>query len=150
MAFYDKEAPNEAVTDASPVGLGAILVQEKREPKTAVVFAAVTPVATIPPVETTTRPTMISTHNGSNLVSHEMEEFFNNLGIKQGKTISLWPRVNGDVERQNKSLLKTMCLVQAEGKPWQQELQKYLFAYMSTPHTRTGVSPAELLYGRKI
>ena len=27
---------------------------------------------------------------------------------------------------------------------------KYLLAYRSTPHTRTGVSPAELLYGRKI
>ena len=54
------------------------------------------------------------------------------------------------VERQNKSLLKAMCEAQAEGKPWQQELQKYLPGYRSTPHTTTGVSPAELLYGRKI
>ena len=30
MAFYDKEAPTEVVTDASPVGLGGILVQEKQ------------------------------------------------------------------------------------------------------------------------
>ena len=75
MAYYDKEASTETVTDASPVDLGAIHVQEKREPKTAVVFAAVTPSATIPPVKTTTRPTMVRTHNGSNLVSHEMEEF---------------------------------------------------------------------------
>ena len=43
-----------------------------------------------------------------------------------------------------------MCAAQAEGRQWQQELQKYLLAYMSTPHTTTGVSPAELLYGRKI
>ena len=43
-----------------------------------------------------------------------------------------------------------MRAAQAEGKPWQQELQKYLLAYRSTPHTTTGVSPAELLYGRKI
>ena len=46
--------------------------------------------------------------------------------------------------------LKAMRAAQAEGKPWQQELQKYLLAYRSTPHTTTGVSPAELLYGRKI
>ena len=38
----------------------------------------------------------------------------------------------------------------AEGKPWQRELQKYLSAYRSTPHTTTGVSPAELLHGRRI
>ncbi len=30
MAFYDKDAPTEVVTGASPVRLGAILVQEKQ------------------------------------------------------------------------------------------------------------------------
>ena len=29
-------------------------------------------------------------------------------------------------------------------------VKKYLLAYRSTPHTTTGISPAELLYGRKI
>ena len=95
-------------------------------------------------------PETLRTDNGSNLVSHEMEEFLDELGIKHKKTIPLWPRANGEVKRQNKSLLKAMCAAQAEGKQWQQELQKYLLAYRSTPHTTTGVSPAELLYGRKI
>ena len=40
MAFYDKEAPTEVVTDASPVGLGGILVQEKQGVKRAVAFAS--------------------------------------------------------------------------------------------------------------
>ena len=79
-----------------------------------------------------------------------MEEFLDELGIKHKKTIPLWLRANGEVERQNKSLLKAMRAAQAEGKPWQQELQKYRLAYRSTPHTTTGVSPAELLYGRKV
>ena len=95
-------------------------------------------------------PETLRTDNGSNLISCETEEFLDELGIKHKKTIPLWPRANGEVERQNKSLLKAMRAAQAEGKPWQHELQKYLLAYRSTPHTTTGVSPAELLYGRKI
>ena len=40
MAVYDKEAPTEVVTDASPVGLGAILVQDKQGVKRAVAFTS--------------------------------------------------------------------------------------------------------------
>ena len=40
MAFYDKGVPTEVVTDASPVGLGAILVQEKQGVMRAVAFAS--------------------------------------------------------------------------------------------------------------
>ena len=54
------------------------------------------------------------------------------------------------MERQNKSLLKRMKIAQAEGKEWKKEIRKYLVAYRSTPHTTTGVSPAELLFGRKM
>ena len=42
-----------------------------------------------------------------------------------------------------------MKIAQAEGKDWKDEVRKYLVAYRSTPHTTTGVSPAELLLGRK-
>ena len=40
MAFSVKEASTEVVTDASPVGLGGILVQEKQGVKRAVAFAS--------------------------------------------------------------------------------------------------------------
>lgn len=33
---------------------------------------------------------------------------------------------------------------------WRRELNKYRAAYRSLPHLTTGVSPAELLFGRKI
>lgn len=62
----------------------------------------------------------------------------------------LWPRANGEVERQNRSLLKAMRAAQAKKKDWRSELNKYLLTYRSTPHTMTGTSPAELLYGRKL
>ena len=43
-----------------------------------------------------------------------------------------------------------MRVAQVEGKSWSRELQKFLLAYRSTPHATTGVTPAELLFGRKI
>jgi len=86
-------------------------------------------------------PETLRTDNGSNLVSHEMEEFLDELGNKHKRTIPLWPRANGEAERQNKSLLKPIRVAHTEGKPWQRELP---------PHTTTGISPAEILYGRKM
>ena len=62
----------------------------------------------------------------------------------------LWPRANGEVERQNRSLLKAMRVFQAEGKDWRLELNKFLLAYRSTSHTTTGVSPAELFFKRRL
>jgi len=40
IAFYEKEAPTEVVTNTSPVGIGGILVQEKQGVKRAVAFAS--------------------------------------------------------------------------------------------------------------
>ena len=66
-------------------------------------------------------PETLRTDNGSILVNQETEEFLDELGIRHKRTIPLWPRVNGEVERQNKSLLKAMRVAHAEGKPWQRE-----------------------------
>ncbi|GAA6090010.1 uncharacterized protein K02A2.6-like [Tachysurus ichikawai] len=46
-----------------------------------------------------------------------------------------------------RSLLATSTAF-AEGKPWKQELYKFLRNYRATPHQTTGISPAELLFGR--
>ena len=95
-------------------------------------------------------PRALRTDNGANLVSTEMDGYLTEMGIKRRLTTPLWPRANGEVERQNRSLLKAMRAAQAEKKDWRSELNKYLLAYRSTPHTMTGTSPAELLYGRKL
>ena len=59
------------------------------------------------------------------------------------------PQANGEVERQNLSLLKVIKIAQVEKKDWKREMLKFLLAYRSTPHSMTGVSPAELLFRRK-
>ena len=95
-------------------------------------------------------PTGLRTDNGSNLVSEEMEKYLEEMGIVHHYNTPLWPRANGEVERQNRSLLKAMRVFQAEGKDWRLELNKFLLAYRSTSHTTTGVSPAELFFKRKL
>ena len=87
-------------------------------------------------------PAGLRTDNGSNLVSDEMEKYLEEMGIVHHYNTPLWPRSNGEVERQNRSLLKAMRVFHAEGKDWRLELNKFLLAYRSTSHTTTGVSPA--------
>ncbi|PFX17159.1 Uncharacterized protein K02A2.6 [Stylophora pistillata] len=43
-----------------------------------------------------------------------------------------------------------IALLRNDGLDWRKELQKLLLGYRRTPHTTTGVSPAELLFGREI
>ena len=93
-------------------------------------------------------PRSLRTDNGPNLVSNEMESYLKEMGITHKLTTPLWPRANGEVERQNRSLLKAMRAFHVEKKDWKTELNKYLLAYRSTPHSVTGKSPSQLLYNR--
>ena len=62
----------------------------------------------------------------------------------------MWPQENGEVERQNRSLLKALKIAQAEKKNLKVEMRKFLKAYRTTPHSSTGVSPDKLLFNREI
>ena len=53
-------------------------------------------------------PAGLRTDNGSNLVSEEMEKYLEEIGIVHHHNTPFWPRANGEVERQNRSLLKAM------------------------------------------
>ena len=47
-------------------------------------------------------------------------------------------------------MLKRLRIAQAEGRNWRSEMDDFLMMCRSTPHSTTGVSPAELLFGRRI
>ena len=83
-------------------------------------------------------------------MSEEFEAYLKDNNIEHRTSTPLWPQANGEVERQNRSLLKAMRVAHSEGRDWRKELQKFLLGYRSTPHTTTGVSPAKLLFGREI
>ena len=95
-------------------------------------------------------PLSVQTDGASCFTSDVFKAFLAENGIKHRRTTPFWPAANGECERQNRSLLKRIKIAQAEKRSWKAELDKYLLAYRSTPHSTTGVSPAELLFGRKI
>ena len=70
--------------------------------------------------------------------------------IHHDRITPLWPQANGEVERQNRSLLKRIKIAQTEKKNLKDKLDTYLMMYHSSPHCVTGRSPSELLFGRKM
>ncbi|PFX26610.1 Uncharacterized protein K02A2.6 [Stylophora pistillata] len=95
-------------------------------------------------------PQSLKTDNGSQFVSDEFERFLETNDIEHRTSTPLWPQANGEVERQNRSLLKALKIAKAEKKNIWTEMRKFLTAYRTTPHTSTGVTPAKLLFNREI
>ncbi len=95
-------------------------------------------------------PMTLKSDNGPQFVSQEFKSFCNENGITHCRTTARWAQANGEVERQNESILKRLRIAQAEGKDWRRELRRYLSQYRGLTHPTTGRSPAELLFRRKL
>ena len=95
-------------------------------------------------------PESLKSDNGPQFIAAEFAEYMEQQGIRHHRVTAKWPQANGEVERQNRSLLKRLQIAHAEKGNWRRELTTYLAAYRSLSHPMTGVSPAELLFGRKM
>ena len=95
-------------------------------------------------------PFSLRTDNGPQFVSEEFEAYLRANGIEHRKTTPLWPQANGEVERQNRSLLKCLQIAHLEGKNWRTELLVWLMAYRSTPQTTTGTTPCYMMFGHEV
>lgn len=95
-------------------------------------------------------PATISSDNGRQFISDEFKEFCTELGIKLNNGVPYWPQMQGEVERQNRSILKILRICQSEKKDLKEELEKYLLMYRSTAHSITGKSPSEMFFGWNI
>ena len=95
-------------------------------------------------------PFSLRTDNGSQFVSDYFKKYLKENGIEHRRTTPSWPQENGEIERQNRSILKRLHIAQAEGFKWRSEVDDFLMMYRSTPHSTTGIRPAELLFGRRI
>ena len=91
-------------------------------------------------------PHTLKADNGPQFISEEFKAFLAENGIEHRTTPPLWPQANGEVERQNRTLLKVIQVAQIEGKDWRQELHKFLTAHRSIPQMTTGVAPFICIY----
>ena len=95
-------------------------------------------------------PDVARTDNGPPFNSEMFKNWSQMIGMRHRKVTPLWPKANGEAERFMKTLEKAVKIAMLEAGNWRQELNRFLRHYRATPHSTTGRSPAELLYGRKI
>lgn len=95
-------------------------------------------------------PVSITADNGKQFISQEFKDYLSTNNIRLISTTPYWPQQNGEVERQNRSILKRLRISQNTKSDWQEDLQQYLLMYRTTPHSTTFKVPAELLLNRKL
>ncbi|XP_053990180.1 uncharacterized protein K02A2.6-like [Hylaeus volcanicus] len=88
--------------------------------------------------------------NGRTFVSNDFQKFLQNNGISQKLTAPYNPATNGLAERFIQPLKKSLHTIDTQKTNLYVALQRILMQYRITPHCTTGISPAELMFNRKI
>lgn len=84
--------------------------------------------------------------NGPPFNGIEFEEFCRHFGIKNRKITPVHPQANGQRENFMRNIYKIIRNSFLNARDSQLELQDFLRNYRSTPHSSTGIPPAELLF----
>ena len=72
------------------------------------------------------------------------------MGIKKTRTTAYHPQCDGLVERQNRTLQETISsFVSDHSNDWDEVLDQAVFAYNTSTHESTGLSPYEMVFGRE-
>ena len=98
-------------------------------------------------------PKVVVTDNGRTFISVEFENFLKMNGIRHATIPVGHPATNGQAEngvKICKLALKKALHSQSTLASLDQKLESFLLDYRNSIHGTTGVSPAELMFGRKI
>ncbi|GFW97135.1 hypothetical protein TNCV_631401 [Trichonephila clavipes] len=94
-------------------------------------------------------PKTICTDQGTNFTAQLTQAFQYVLGVSPRFSTPGHPESMGAVERWNRTLKDMLNKnIQKHGNEWDVHLPYLPFAYKEIPHTLTGVSPYQLVYGR--
>jgi hypothetical protein len=98
-------------------------------------------------------PREVVSDNGPQFISKEFNTFLKSLGILQTLIPAYHPQSNGQAERTIQTFkhsLSKMQLDTTDGSTVAAKVNRLLLRYRSSPHSTTGLSPAELFLGRPI
>ncbi len=93
-------------------------------------------------------PEVLVTDNGPAFTSAEFAQFLQCNGIRHARTAPYHPASHGLAERAMQTVKEGMRKM--VGGSLETRLSRLLFSYRLTPHTTTGISPAELVMGRRL
>ena len=93
-------------------------------------------------------PEVVVSDNGTAFTSLEFTEFMKRNGIRHVRTPPYHPASNGLVERAVQTFKEGFKRLQKGSI--NTRVTRFLFKYRLTPHSSTGLSPAELMFGRKL
>lgn len=93
-------------------------------------------------------PEELTTDNGPPFKSEEFLRWCSEYGIQAHQSLPYQPRMNGEVEIQNKILARVITISINTGQNWKKGVRDSLEAHRVTPHTVTGVPPLQLLWQR--
>ena len=93
-------------------------------------------------------PETIVSDNGTVFTSIEFQEFTKRNGIRHVRTAPYHPSSNGQVERAVQTFKEAMKKNSTE--TLETRVSRFLFHYRITPHSTTGLTPAEMLMGRQL
>ena len=92
-------------------------------------------------------PVSLVSDNGPCFISEEFKTLMKNCGVRHVTSAVYKPATNGLAERMVQTFKRALSVSK---DPVQLTIDRFLFNYRCTPHSTTGVSPAELMYGRKL
>lgn len=71
-------------------------------------------------------PNVIWTDNGQPYPSEEFTNYCKSKNIRLIHTIPYWPQMNGEVERQNRGILRALRIAKVEKTDWRKAIKEYL------------------------
>ena len=94
-------------------------------------------------------PEVIVSDNGSAFTSQEFSDFCSKNDILHVTSAPYHPSSNGPAERTVQTFKNFMGKQEKSGQTIECLVSRFLFSYRNTPHSRTGLAPAEVLMKRR-